>query len=80
MMKNKNISFDHMMADVILQMRSTPCSTTSISPGELFLKWRIRTQLDFIHPQIAFTVENHQMEQMKQKRRLLREIDVNQSV
>ena len=80
LMKNKNVSFDHMLADVLLQMRSTPNSTTGISLGDLFLKRRIRTQLDYIHPQIASTVENHQMEQMKQKRGLLRKFDVNLSV
>ena len=45
--------------------RSTPHSTTGMSPAELFLKRKLRTRLDLLHPSVATQVAEKQMAQKK---------------
>ena len=43
--------------------RSTPHSTTGVSPAELFLKRKLRTRLDLLHPSVATQVAEKQAAQ-----------------
>lgn len=47
----------------LLSYRSTPHSTTGVSPSELFLKRKLRTRLDLLKPSIENRVMNKQADQ-----------------
>ena len=49
-LKQSNINVDHQLANLLLAYRSTPHSTTGVSPAELFLKRQLRTRLAMVKP------------------------------
>ena len=66
----------------LLSYRTTPNSTTGLTPSELFLKRRIRTRLDLLKPQVATQVEKKQalQKQYHDKGSRMREFDIGQRV
>ena len=70
------------LARFLMMYRTTPHSTTGISPAELFLNRRPRTRLDVMKPATGDQVFQKQMEQKKfhDKRCKSREFMVGQSV
>ena len=51
------------MTRFLLTYRSTPHSTTGVSPAELFLKRSLRTRLDLLRPSLERKVTAKQAEQ-----------------
>ena len=72
----------HQLANVLLAYRSTPHSTTGVSPASLFFKRQLRTRLDMIHPDISSKVQNSQTRQKEyhDRRARFREFSVGQSI
>ena len=54
---NKSRSMKHRLADFLLRYRTTPHSTTSVTPAELLMKRRLRTRLSLVKPDLAQVVE-----------------------
>ena len=55
----------HLLAESLLAYRSTPHSTTSRSPSELFIGCKVRTRLDLILPNCQSQVLQRQAQQKK---------------
>ena len=55
----------HRLAEFLLAYRSTPHSTTSRSPSELFIGRKVRTRLDLILPNCQSQVLQRQAQQKK---------------
>ena len=53
------------LASFLLSYRSTPHSTTHETPGDLFLRRKLRTRLDLLRPDVNNTVQNKQAMQIK---------------
>ena len=53
------------LAQFLLSYRSTPHSTTGLSPAELFLKRPLKTRLDLLHPSVERKVLQSQANQKK---------------
>ena len=70
------------LSQFLLSYRTTPNSTTRLTPSELFLKRRIRTRLDLLKPQVATWVERKQalQKQYHDKGSRMREFDSGQRV
>jgi len=62
---NDGRSQSQRLASFLLNYQNTPHSTTRVAPSELFLKRKLRTRLDLIHPDIHSTVHNGQAKQKK---------------
>ena len=54
----KGISMKHRLANFLFRYRTTPHSTTGVTPAELMGKRRLRTKLSLIKPNLAQVVEN----------------------
>ena len=63
MRKNVKGSVRERVAKFLTKYRSTPHSTTGVSPSELMLGRRMRTHLDLLHPSIRSHVDNEQTRQ-----------------
>ena len=48
--KQSSLSLSQQLASFLLTYQSTPHTTTNVTPCELFLKRRVRTQLDLLRP------------------------------
>ena len=57
---NRAWSLKHMLADFLLKSRTTPHSTTGISPAEVLMKHRLRTRLSLVKPTLAQAIETKQ--------------------
>ena len=64
---NRARSLKHSLADFLLRYRTTPHSTTGISPAELLMKRRLRTQLSLVKPTLAQAIETKQEKQKECK-------------
>nr|XP_006818949.1 PREDICTED: uncharacterized protein K02A2.6-like [Saccoglossus kowalevskii] len=53
-----DVSMKHRIANFLLRCRTTPHSTTGVSPAELMVKRRLRTRVSLIKPDIAQFVES----------------------
>ena len=53
----------HRLSSLLLRYRTTPHSTTGISPAELMVKRRLRTRLSLVKPNLAQAVESKQEKQ-----------------
>ncbi|CAB4030743.1 Transposon Tf2-9 poly, partial [Paramuricea clavata] len=53
----QGVSMKHRLANFLLRYRTTPHSTTGVSPGELMMKRRLRTRLSLVKPDLAQVVE-----------------------
>ena len=51
------------LSQFLLGYSSTPHATTNISPGELFLQWKLRTRFDLLKPNIESVVTTKQSNQ-----------------
>lgn len=51
------------LAKVLFSNQITHQSTTGSSPSELLLRWRLRTQLDLLKPNMAEKVKKQQQDQ-----------------
>jgi len=58
-----DLSFHQQLMSFLLAYRTTPHSTTGVTPSSLFLYRTVRTRLDLLHPEIAETVRQKQTEQ-----------------
>ena len=65
MLGNEHRSLQHRLADFLLRYRTTPQSTTSVSPADLMCKRQFRTRLSCIKPNLAEHVERKQRAQKK---------------
>ena len=63
----KGISMKHRLANFLFRYRTTPHSTTGVTPAELMVKRRLRTKLSLIKPNLAQVVENQQQKQKMYK-------------
>ncbi|CAB3983487.1 Transposon Ty3-I Gag-Pol poly, partial [Paramuricea clavata] len=59
----QGVSMKHRLANFLLRYRTTPHSTTGVSPGELMMKRRLRTRLSLVKPDLAQVVEGKQEQQ-----------------
>ena len=57
----------HMLDDFLLKSRTTPHSTTGISPAELLMKHRLRTRLSLVKPTLAQAIDTKQESKEKYK-------------
>ena len=57
------MSMKHRLSSFLLRYRTTPHSTTGISPAELMVKRRLRTRLNLVKPNLAQAVESKQEKQ-----------------
>ena len=55
------------LANFLFRYRTTPRSTTGVTPAELMVKRRLRTKLSLIKPNLAQVVENQQQKQKMYK-------------
>ena len=62
-----NMSIKHRLANFLLRYRSTPHSTTGVTPAELLMRRRLRTRLSLAKPDLAQVVESKQNRQKKYK-------------
>ena len=63
-LEGKNgISMKHRLANFLFRYRTTPHSTTGVTPAELMVKRCLRTRLSLIKPNLAQVVENKQEKQ-----------------
>ena len=65
MRKSSNSSIDARLARFLFHYRTTPNSTTRVSPDELLMGRRLRTHLDQLRPDLATEVYNRQQSQKK---------------
>ena len=63
----KGISMKHRLANFLFRYRTTPHSTTGVTPAELMVKRHLRTKLSLIKPNLAQVVENQQQKQKMYK-------------
>ena len=56
----KGVTISQMLSSFLLSYRTTPHSTTNVTPAELFMNRNIRTRLDLIQPNIESTVTKAQ--------------------
>jgi len=63
----KGISMKHRLANFLFRYRTTPHSTTGVTPAELMVKRCLRTRLSLIKPNLAQVVENKQEKQKMYK-------------
>ena len=56
----KGVTISQMLSSFLLSYRTTPHSTTNVTPAELFINRNIRTRLDLIQPNIESTVTKAQ--------------------
>ena len=61
--KEKEGSMSSRIARVLMAYRTTPQSTTGVTPSELLQGRRIRTRLDLLKPNVNKRVEYHQFQQ-----------------
>lgn len=61
--KEKGGTMASRIAKVLMAYRTTPQSTTGVSPSELLQGRRIRTRLDLLKPSVTERVEKHQLQQ-----------------
>lgn len=59
----KGMSMKHRLANFLLRYRTTPHSTTGVTPAELMVKRCLRTRLSLIKPNLAQVVESKQEKQ-----------------
>ena len=59
----QGVSMKHRLANFLLRYRTTPPSTTAVSPGGLMMKRRLRTGLSLVKPDLAQVVEGKQEQQ-----------------
>ena len=64
---NRAWSLKHMLDDFLLKSRTTPHSTTGISPAELLMKHRLRTRLSLVKPTLAQAIDTKQESKEKYK-------------
>ena len=64
--KNTRGSMKSRLAQVLFRYRTTPQTTTGVSPSELLLGRRPRSRLDLLKPHTADRVERKQMQQKRQ--------------
>ena len=55
---------DTRLARFLFHYRTTPNSTTGVSPAELLMGRKLKTHLDQLHPNLASTVQGRQYSQM----------------
>ena len=61
--QNNGMSLSHRLCDFLLMYRSTPHSTTGVTPNSLFLKREVRTRLDLLQPDTEARVIEKQLQQ-----------------
>ena len=79
---NSGLPLHRRVLNFLFTYRSTPHTTTGVSPSSLFLHRRIRTRLDLLHPNIESQVLAKQAQQKSQhdRRAQHREFFVGQTV
>ena len=60
---NSRLSLSHRLANYLLSYRSTPHSTTGVSPSSLFLHRHIRTRFDLLRPDREARINQKQSKQ-----------------
>ena len=62
---HRNLSKEQQLMSFLLTYRTSPHSTTGVSPCKLFLNRELRTRLDLLFPDVRRRVEEKQENQMK---------------
>jgi len=65
MKKTTTGSIDARLARFLFCYRATPNSTTGVSPVELLMRRRLRTDIDQLHPDLATKVYTQQQSQKR---------------
>ena len=60
-------SMKHRLANFLFRYRTTPHSTTGVTPAELMVKRKLRTRLSCVNPNLAEVVELRQQNQKRYK-------------
>ena len=60
---NSELTLQHRISNFLLSYRSTPHTTTGVSPASLFLHRQLRTRLDLVRPTVESRVLSKQSEQ-----------------
>ena len=58
--RNTQGDMDQRLARILFRYRNTPHVTTGVTPAELLLGRKLRTRLDYLHPDLATWVEKKQ--------------------
>ena len=68
--------------NVLFSYRITPITVTGVSPGEIFVKRRIRTRLEFLKPNMSSKVDNRQAcnKSLQDEHRKFRDLSVGDNV
>ena len=63
----KGRSIKHRLANFLLRYRTTPHTTTGVSPSELMVKRKLRTRLSLVKPNLELAVQHKQSKQIVHK-------------
>ena len=63
MQKIKNGSLEDRLAKLLFSYRTTPHSTTGVTPGEMMFGHKLRTRFDLLRPTVSDRVEEKQQKQ-----------------
>ena len=73
--RNSQLTIQHQLSNLLLSYRSTPHTTTGVSPAELFLKRQLRIHLSLVKPdqeKAVFRKQEKQKEQHNHGTKILR--------
>ena len=64
----------------LFHYRTTPHTTTGVTPAELLMGWRLRTHLDLIHPDLMTKVQRKQKRQAQDRNKRSQDCEVQPKV
>lgn len=65
--RGKNLTLQHRIDNFLLHFRNTPTTTTNSSPAEIMFKYKPRTKLSMLHPNVGVTLQKASAELMERR-------------